>query len=151
MCMKMKRCYLNIFIAAFVAFVLGSCTIETLDNGDLDGMWHLTKVDTLATSASADMSGMRIYWSFQARLLQLDDKSGAHFSILMRFEHNGATIRLYDPYVYDREDGDWPLEDITLLNPFGIVAPDETYTIESLSGSKMVLLSGTYRMYFKKL
>lgn len=60
-------------------------------------------------------------------------------------------MRLYDPYIYDREDGDKALEDITLLNPYGIVAPDETYTIESLNGSKMVLLSGTYRMYFTKL
>lgn len=114
-------------------------------------MWHLTKVDTLATSTTADMGNKRIYWSFQARLLELDDKSGAHQSILMRFEHNGATLRLYDPYIYDREDGDKALEDITLLNPYGIVAPDETYTIESLNGSKMVLLSGTYRMYFTKL
>lgn len=143
--------YINILIATVVAFIFGSCEIETLDNGDLDGMWHLTKVDTLATSTTADMGNKRIYWSFQARLLELDDKSGAHQSILMRFEHNGATLRLYDPYIYDREDGDKALEDITLLNPYGIVAPDETYTIESLSGSKMVLLSGTYRMYFTKL
>lgn len=143
--------YINILIATVVAFMFGSCKIETLDNGDLDGMWHLTKVDTLATSTTADMGNKRIYWSFQARLLELDDKSGAHQSILMRFEHNGAILRLYDPYIYDREDGDKALEDITLLNPYGIVAPDETYTIESLNGSKMVLLSGTYRMYFTKL
>ena len=143
--------YINILIATVVAFMFGSCEIETLDNGDLDGMWHLTKVDTPPPPPPADMGSKRIYWSFQARLLELDDKSGAHQSILMRFEHNGATLRLYDPYIYDREDGDKALEDITLLNPYGIVAPDETYTIESLNGSKMVLLSGTYRMYFTKL
>lgn len=147
----MKRCYINILIATVVAFMFGSCEIETLDNGDLDGMWHLTRIDTLATSATADMSSKSIYWSFQARLLELDDKSWEHQSLLMRFEHNGATLRLYDPYIYDREDGDKALEDITLLNPYGIVAPDETYTIERLNGSKMVLLSGTYRMYFTKL
>lgn len=147
----MKRCYTNILIAFVVSLMFGSCEIQTLDNGDLDGMWHLTKVDTLATSASADMGSKRIYWSFQARLMQLDDKSGANQSILMRFEHNGQTLRLYDPYIYDRENGDRPVEDITLLNPFGIVVPDETYTVESLSGSKMILLSGTYRLYFKKL
>lgn len=149
--MKMKHCYINIFIAFVVSMMFGACEIRTLDNGDLDGMWHLTRVDTLATSTTADLGNERIYWSFQARLLQLDDKSGMHQSLLMRFEHNGATLRLYDPYIYDRENGDKPLEDITLLNPFGIVAPDETYTIESLSGNKMILLLGTYRMYFKKL
>ena len=33
--------YINILIATVVAFIFGSCEIETLDNGDLDGMWHL--------------------------------------------------------------------------------------------------------------
>lgn len=146
----MKRCYINIFITFVVTLIFGSCELHTGDNGDLDGMWHLTRVDTLSTSGTDDMSRERIYWSFQADLLQLDDKSGANQRLLMRFYHSGQTLRLYNPYIYDREDGDKPLEDITLLNPFGIVSTDETYTIESLSGSKMILLSGTYRMYFKK-
>lgn len=147
----MKRCYINIVIAFVVALMFGSCEIQTLDNGDLDGMWHLTRVDTLATSATTDMAGERIYWSFQARLLQLDDKAWIYQSLLTRFEHSGQTLRVYDPYIYDRENGDKPLDDVTLLSPYGISALDETYTIESLSGSKMILVSGTLRLYFKKI
>lgn len=113
--MKMKHYYINIFIAFVVSMMFGACEIRTLDNGDLDGIWHLTRVDTLATSTTADLGNERIYWSFQARLLQLDDKSGMHQSLLMRFEHNGATLRLYDPYVYDREMVTSPLRTLRCL------------------------------------
>ncbi len=42
----MKR---MIYLIAAISLVLSSCTLETSDNGDFDGFWHLERVDTLAT------------------------------------------------------------------------------------------------------
>lgn len=79
-----------------------SCELETSNNGDLDGMWHLVRVDTLSTSGVKYMEDDKIYWLFQFKLLQLEDKTGNKVSLLMRFEHKDNILRLYDPYIYDR-------------------------------------------------
>lgn len=34
---------------AVMMLTLSSCEVETSQNGDLDGFWHLEQVDTLAT------------------------------------------------------------------------------------------------------
>ena len=57
-----------------------SCELETSNNGDLDGMWHLVRVDTLSTSGVKYMEDDKIYWLFQFKLLQLEDKSDSSSS-----------------------------------------------------------------------
>lgn len=148
--MKMRRYFNMLFFVAAVAAVC-SCELETSGNGKLDGMWKLVSVDTLSASGRRDMSGERIFWSFQNKLLQLDDKSGDRESVLFRFENNGGSLRLYDPYIYDRDNGDAPVTDAGALAPFGISALEENYTVESLSGSKMVLRSESLRLGFRKM
>lgn len=143
--------YIKIFVFAMFTALLGSCDLETSDNGDLDGMWRLESVDTLATSGSKDMTGTKFYWSFQLHLLQLDDKAGGHNSVLLRFEHSGGTLRLYDPYLYNREEGDEQLTDVQYLAPFGVNMLEEECTVERLSGSKMTLKTPTLRLGFRKL
>ena len=34
------------FLLGSLALVMSSCEMETTDNGDLDGFWHLESVDT---------------------------------------------------------------------------------------------------------
>lgn len=137
-------------MAAIMAFFC-SCELETSDNGDLDGMWRLASVDTLATSGHKDMEGTKLYWLFQNHLLQFNDKSGEHDDILLRFEHKDGTLRLYNPYVYDRDNGDKPLEDTELLAPFGMNMLEENFEVEALSGSRMTLKTTTLRLGFRKL
>ena len=72
----MKIFRIGLVPALLAAVLVCSCEIEMSGNGRLDGMWHLVSVDTLSTSGVRDMSEERIYWSFQNRLLELDDKSG---------------------------------------------------------------------------
>lgn len=146
----MKR-HIGIVFAAACTFFLYSCELETSDNGDLDGMWHLVRVDTLSTSGVRQMEQEKIYWLFQFKLLQLDDKSGKLDNLLMRFEHNGDVLKLYDPYIYDRTNGDKPLTDTSLLAPFGVNALEESFTVESLQGDKMVLRTEKLRLRFRKL
>ncbi len=139
---------LSFAILVICSFV--SCTLDTSTNGDLDGYWHLKSVDTVATNGSTDLREKRVFWSFQHKLLQLVDRDSLLTSCLLRFEMTTTTLRIYSPYLFNREKGDQPLEDPTLLKPFGISLIDETFLIEKLTGSKMVLLSATYRLTFEK-
>ena len=45
-----------IYLWTVVCTALVACDVETSDNGRLDGYWHLTGVDTLATSGHRDVS-----------------------------------------------------------------------------------------------
>ena len=138
-------------VSAIVAVMMASCELETSGNGDLDGMWRLAQVDTLATSGVDRMEGEKKYWMFQYKLLQLEDKAGTIGSVLLRFEHKGGTLRVYEPYIYDRENGDRPLDDPAMTAPYGVNALDETFTIEALDGGKMVLSNDKLRLSFRKL
>ena len=79
-----------ILFVAVLPFV--ACELETSDNGDLDGFWHLVRIDTLATQGTCDMKQERIFWSFQKDLLKVDDKTGGNSSILLRFNHSGGNL-----------------------------------------------------------
>lgn len=144
------RHYIVILVIAIVSAAFCSCELETSDNGDLDGMWHLVSVDTLSTSGRKDMSSIKIFWSFQSHLLQIDDKSGEHNSVLFRFEHNDGFLKIYNPYIYDRDNGDRPLYDVQMLMPFGVNALEENFSVDRLDGSKMTLSTQYLRLHFKK-
>lgn len=128
-----------------------SCELETSDNGDLDGMWFLTQVDTIATSGVRDMSDERIYWSFQHNLMKVDDKTGTNSSILLRFDRADGNMTLSDPYIDDRGSGDVKLEDVDALRPFGINDIPETFKMAHLSGRHMTIESPVLRLWFRKL
>ncbi|MFA4047370.1 lipocalin-like domain-containing protein [Prevotella sp. PCHR] len=138
-----------ILFAGILPFV--SCELETSDNGDLDGFWHLVRIDTLDTQGTCDMKQERIFWSFQKNLLHVDDKTGMNSSILLRFNHSSGSLTLSDPYIYDRGAGDIKLEDVSLLYPFGINSLTETFDVESLSSSRMTIASPVLRLSFKKM
>lgn len=147
----MKIFRIGLVPALLAAVLVSSCEIEMSGNGKLDGMWHLVSVDTLSTSGVRDMSEERIYWSFQNRLLELDDKSGVNHSVLYRFELSDGILNLRDPYIYDRENGDKPLTNIIMLVPFGINELEENFTVEGLGHGKMVLRSEYLRLKFRKM
>ena len=147
----MKIFRIGLVPALLAAVLVCSCEIEMSGNGKLDGMWHLVSVDTLSTSGVRDMSEERIYWSFQNRLLELDDKSGVNHSVLYRFELSDGILNLRDPYIYDRENGDKPLTNIIMLVPFGINELEENFTVEGLGHGKMVLRSEYLRLKFRKM
>lgn len=149
----MKRLIYIFMTAVVIALTAVSCDIETSGNGKLDGMWHLRSVDTLATAGTYDMTGERIYWSFQHDLMVADDKTGANLSLLFRFKHAEGRLLLSTPYIYNREEGDEPMteEHLPMLYPYGIHSIDEAYDVIKLSDSKMILQSETLRLSFKKI
>lgn len=138
-------------LALGVVFALAGCDIETSHNGDLDGMWRLMAVDTLKTGGQLELNEELRAWSFQNKLLELRDHTGPYGAFLLRFEHKNKTLRTYQPYVFNRETGDYPLENAAYMAPFGINELDETFTIEELSDSRMQLRNGVLQLQFRRL
>ena len=133
-----------------LSLVLNSCELETSDNGKLDGFWHLERVDTLATGRSCDLSGQLLFWSVQMRLLGVSDKNYKLESVFFHFEHANGTLRIYDPHEDERMEGDPAIDDASVLAPYGINSLDETFNVERLTGSGMVLTTDELRLVFKR-
>lgn len=149
--MKTRSLYMTILAALLSGLIsLTGCTLETSGNGDLDGNWHLLSIETIATGDTADLSDDLYFWAFQGKLLQLSDYANGAPVYLMRFNHDGETLTLTDPYLYNREEGDMAMEDVSTMAVFGISDATEIFTIEELSGSRMVLNNGALRLRFRK-
>ena len=74
--------------------LLTSCDLETSSNGNLDGFWHLVKVDTLQTGGVKDTSKKLIFWAFQLNLM----KTGEYMA---RFDHSDGQLSLKEFCLYD--------------------------------------------------
>ena len=141
--MTAKRLFKTI-LAAFALVTLASCEIETSDNGDFDGFWHLERVDTLA-------------WGVQYKLISVRDvdKDKQH-GYYLRFKQTSDKIVTHTPYKdnwhQDKGDngGDHPIDDPKLLAPYGINNLEEEFVKEKLDGGQMILRSKTLRLKFKR-
>ncbi|MBR4925248.1 MAG: lipocalin-like domain-containing protein [Prevotella sp.] len=134
-----------------ISGMLTGCTLETSGNGKLDGYWHMTAVDTIATGGTCDLSQKRLFWGVQAKLINLSDRDDLSYNFFMRFEYAKTTLRLFEPYQNDRIEGDPVLEDATKLEPFGIEGMEQSFKIEELKGKKMTLASENLRLHFEKM
>lgn len=149
--MTRKNIFISMAMAVLTAITMASCTLETSDNGDLDGFWHLTSVDTLSTGGVLDMSEELVFWSVQVHLLNTVDRKGGAGSYFFKFEHNENTLRLYNPCLDDRMNGDPEVDSPEPLQPFGVNAIDETFSVETLTGSTMILSTERLKLTFKKM
>lgn len=151
-----KRLFKTI-LAAFALVALASCEIETSDNGDFDGFWHLERVDTLATGGTLDLSKKRVFWGVQYKLISVRDvdKNKLH-GYYLRFKQTSDKIVTHTPYKdnwhQDKGDngGDHPIDDPKLLAPYGINNLEEEFVKEKLNGGQMILRSKTLRLKFKR-
>nr|MBP7472243.1 lipocalin-like domain-containing protein [Prevotella sp.] len=145
--------YIYIVVAFITTLtIFSSCTLESSDNGDLDGFWHLEAIDTLSTGGHLDMSNYKIFWGVQAKLISLQ---GSDNSFYLRFNQTGDSLIVNTPYYNhwheDAENGgDIPVTDGTAMKIYGINALTEPFLKEKLNGSKMILKSSTLRLYFTK-
>lgn len=109
------------------------------------------KIESTTGVASEDLSEQVIFWSFQAKLLQMEDKTGNHNSYLYRFRIDNDQLTLTSPYQFDRENGDRPLSAYeSTLALYGIKSLTPVFRIEELDRRKMVLNDGSVRLYFDK-
>lgn len=145
-------------LVALSLALLGSCTLESSDNGDLDGFWHLERVDTLTTNGVLDVSEKRIFWGIQYKLIacrdiDVDGEHGYYF----RFRQTSDSLVLHTPYKDNwhqdqgQNGGDHPVYAVTdRMRSYGVNNLQEPFYKERLKGDKMVLRSKTLRLYFKK-
>lgn len=139
----MKRLVYIVVMAA----MLGACTLETSDNGDLDGLWQLYSLDSLANGASADMRDSHVFWAVQCQLLEARNRDS---QVLFRFNNTGDSLLLSDPYINFRDSSDIKVTDAAMLAPLGINNLGEHFAIRALNSDKMVLEAPTLRLYFRK-
>lgn len=130
-----------------------SVDLDSSKNGDLDGYWHITAVDTIATGGVKDLSNVRLFWAFQKDLLDIRDVDSMRHHYLLRFARWGNVLQLSQPYLYDRLNpaGDVPVTDSTVLMPFGINHLEERFVIEHLGSGTMLLRNDSLRISFRKL
>ena len=143
----MKRILLTLPLLGLLSF--SSCDLEMSDNGKLDGYWQLARIDTIG-GGGCDMVPSRIFWSVQLHLLQLSDHSGRNSTYLLRFEQGDTHLRVYDPYLSARNEGDKPLDDAAVLQPYGIQSLDELFVIEGLDNKNLTLKSSLLRLQFNR-
>jgi hypothetical protein len=141
-----------IFVTMFVGLLCAACDTTSSDNGDLDGMWYLTRIDTLSNGHSADYRDRRIFWSFQGTLAQFNHADGTNHYYMSRFDHTASRLRLSDVFLYDRVEGDRFIDSSTLneLRPFGINNLSEDYLVKSLDEDKMILQDEELCLHFEK-
>lgn len=145
----MKRLY--IYIIGVVLLMTG-CDVETSDNGDLDGFWRMSSMTSVYSSTlpGVDMRQSGLTWSFQGRMLELRDVNNRQKDIVMSFQHEGETLRVYDPYFVERDSGDIRIEDVSYLIPYGINHTDDSFTVRELSSDRMVLSNILVTLEFRK-
>lgn len=123
---------------------------EISDNGNLDGMWHLVEVDSLAKNVKVDYIHEGIYWSIQDNLLCAEDKLKRYETCIFHFVLNESTLTIKDPHFDNRVEGDPQVEDLQKIAPFGINKEKEEYKVETLTKRHLVIKNQILELSFKK-
>lgn len=141
-----------ISVMAIVCCMLVGCETWSSDNGELDGIWYLSRVDSLENYNFSPYREKRVFWSFQGTIMQAHSSSDLLTKFMCKFERKNNSLRVYSPYLYDRMNGDEYLteDDIIRVADFGINNLDETFNIETLNNSTMVLRGNKLRLIFEK-
>ena len=136
-------------IQGFISLIfLYGCELETTDNGDLDGYWHLEQVDSLAGQRSIDYGQSNIFWSIQFELLQLSNLEDN--TIVYKLVYDNRQLTLANPCMFDRADGDTLVTNVEVLRQYGVNALQESFKEVSLESRAMILESPVLRLHFKK-
>lgn len=144
----MKKLYIYII---GVVLLMAGCDVESSSNGDLDGFWQMTaRSDKYTDVGARDMRESGLTWSFQGKLLELRDVNDRQKDIVMSFEHVGNQLRLYNPYLVERDSDDIIVSDLEVLLPYGISQTDGKYDVVELSGDRMVLENERFLLKFRK-
>ena len=149
--LRLRRFLLLRLCALTIIASLASCDIENSHNGDLDGLWLLTNVDTLSTGSRTEVTEQSITWAFQGHLLEMRTLDDNRFDFICKFEHSGDSLFLGQPYVSEQGHNDIPVEEVTdSLRHIGLQHLHERYAILTLNSHRMVLRSKELSLNFQK-
>lgn len=132
-------------------------------NSDLDGMWHLQRMDYLDQSPilEEDVSEKRFYWNFQLDLLMINSLGEPIYKDTLtqkdvykafgRFDYSGTTLNINKLYLHlDVRDSLVNDASTTLFERYGIMGNADSFFVETIDNKKMILLSDDRRLYFRK-
>ena len=145
----MNRIYALLLLS--LCMMLSSCKLHTSHNGDLDGLWQVVVKENLTTGETVDMRDYSATWSVQGDLLMM--RMNGSPELIWRFNHKDDVLVLSDPYLSARfgEQGtDVKLEDVSVVEPYGLSALEEYLKVITLNSDDMILESSTSRLVFRK-
>lgn len=153
-----KGMVLSVVLAIMLSMAsLSSCTLESSDNGDLDGFWHLESIDSLQNGKTVEVSSQKLFWGVEHKLIAARKENKVGECYYFRFEQTSDSLKITKVYIdhwhQDQGDngGDIPLDEVTdNLRLYGVNEIPEGFEKEALSSSKMILRSKTVRLKFKK-
>lgn len=147
----MNKHFKILFSLITILFALASCgdLLEHSQNDKLDGYWKLTTIDTLATGGQKNVSEQSLFMAVQGEIMMLNNRdNGAEY--IFQFNHSDSHLKIYDSRKSDRTNGDPLLADPEDLKPFGFNNLEEDFTVEKLTGGKLVINDGTLRLHLIK-
>lgn len=139
-----------LYMLVLSSMAFASCDLETSDNGDLDGYWLLERVDTIATGGMLRCRDNLLFWNFQSRMMQLTQGGTGEDPLSFQFQRLGNELTLDNPCVFNRQNGDTPITDVEVLQPYGVNAMTEKFAVSRLTADRMELESGMLHLYFRK-
>lgn len=147
----MNKRFKILFSLITILFALASCgdLLEHSQNGELDGYWKLTTIDTLATGGQKSVSEQSLFMAVQGKIMMLNDRNNGD-EYVFQFNHADGHLKIFDARQSNRGKGDPLLTDPEGLRPFGFNNLEEDFTVEKLTGGKLVLNDGTLRLHFVK-
>lgn len=149
---KMRNFSLIIFL-----LLLTGCSIETSDNGVLDGRWQLMEINYFdGSNRKVETKEQLIFWDIQYKLISIHSMSGKlHDSLteesLCRFNYTKDSLKLSDFYRHFRE-ADQKIDDplTTYFQKTGINGIKANFAVLHLDSKTMLLQSDYAKLSFRK-
>lgn len=147
--MMTKKKYICLLMAVGM---IASCDFETSNNGNLDGFWQLSQVDSVQVAGgySVDMKPSGVFWSVQHKMLEARNVNVDKSGVIFRFEHTGDKLILSSPIANVRNIGDSIVTDVETVKQYGLTQLSDTFIVEQLDDSDMRLRNKLLRLHFRK-
>ena len=137
--------------------LLTGCSIETSDNGVLDGRWQLMEINYFdGSNRKVETKEQLIFWDIQYKLISIHSMSGKlHDSLteesLCRFNYTKDSLKLSDFYRHFRE-ADQKIDDplTTYFQKTGINGINANFAVLHLDSKSMLLQSDYAKLSFRK-
>lgn len=138
-----------LYTIAICLFLTTSCTFEVSDNGDLDGYWQLSAVDTLSNQQCVNMRDSGIFWAIQYEKLVARSVNPIG-EVIFNFQKTTDLLILSNPYILYRDSSDIKITNPDVLRKYGVNNIEEQFRIVSLDDSRMILETDMLRLNFRK-
>ncbi|WP_296092203.1 lipocalin-like domain-containing protein [Alloprevotella tannerae] len=147
----------NFSLITIFLLLLTGCSIETSDNGVLDGRWQLMEINYFdGSNRKVETKEQLIFWDIQYKLISIHSMSGKlHDSLteesLCRFNYTKDSLKLSDFYRHFRE-ADQKIDDplTTYFQKTGINGIKANFAVLHLDSKSMLLQSDYAKLSFRK-